>query len=152
MKKHRKPESFIEPISYPGGTSAMRLFISSNLRYPEKALQNRTEGIVVVKTDIDSSGKVISAQVIKSIADGCDEEALRLVKMMKFNPIKHKNGLRVTYHKNININFALRSTTSEQSIEIKINFQPALPKNKPTEGSGVTYTIRIAPGGNQNTH
>ncbi|HNQ13498.1 MAG TPA: energy transducer TonB [Bacteroidia bacterium] len=143
MKKSRKPESFIEPITYPGGNESLRKFIIEHLRYPEKALQNKTEGTVVVKADINAVGKVIAAHVIKSVPDGCDDEALRLVKLMKFNPVKRKSGLRVTYHKNININFALKSTTLEQPVEIKINFQPSASSSQAPSTNPVVYTIKI---------
>ena len=106
MKKERKPEQFIHQPAYPGGTEAMREFVRKNLRYPEEALKNKVEGTVAVAYEIDHKGAVIDAEIKSGLGHGCDEEAMRVVKLLKFAVAKHHN-LRVTFHKTINIHFRL---------------------------------------------
>ena len=106
MKKERKPEQFIHHPGYPGGTDAIREFIRNNLRYPEAAMKNKIEGTVVVAYEIDYQGDVIDTKIKSGIGYGCDEEAMRVVKLLKFGVAKH-HKLRVTFHKTINIHFRL---------------------------------------------
>jgi TonB family protein len=142
MKKHRKPESFIPAPSYPGGNEAMKKFVTQNLRYPKEAFENNIEGTVRVKFDVDMKGNVSKAEVLDGLGHGCDEEAKRLVMLLKFEPTRVR-GVRVVHHKTINIYFRLPPkpaiTYSFKSAE-----KPSA-ENKPgdsTENKG-GYTINI---------
>ena len=76
---------------YTEGNDAMNSFLASNIKYPAKAKENGIKGTVYVSFLIDETGAVVDAKVIKGIGKGCDEEALRVVKMMpKWKP--GKNG------------------------------------------------------------
>jgi TonB family protein len=106
VKSHRKPESFIRQPKYPGGNKAMDDFIKHQMKYPEEALNNRVEGTVSVDIDIDVNGKVTSAKVKHGIGYGCDEEALRLVNLLRFEKKKYQ-GMYVLFHRTVNIHFRL---------------------------------------------
>jgi len=128
----RKPESFIQQPVYPGGNKAMDEFIKKNLQYPEEAMQQKIEGTVAVELDIDVFGTISSAKVKHGIGHGCDEEAIRLVKLLKFQKKKYK-GLFVMFHKTINIHFRLH----EASKPVQFSYQY---KEKPS-GNTFNYTI-----------
>lgn len=81
-------------------------FVKQHLKYPEDAIKNKTEGLVIVIADVDISGKVIDTKIKHGIGHGCDEEARRVVSLMKFESIRLR-GLRAVYHKTINIQFRL---------------------------------------------
>ncbi|HFA49244.1 MAG TPA: energy transducer TonB, partial [Bacteroidetes bacterium] len=106
MKKEAKNKHFIKKPIYEGGPKAMKKLIGENMRYPKEALKNKIQGTVYVKYDIDYKGKVIDAKVIKGIGHGCDEEAIRLAKLLEFSVPKNR-GVRVIFHKNIQIHFRL---------------------------------------------
>ncbi len=106
MKRKTKPESFINKPSYPGGKKALDEFVKSNLRYPEEALKTRVEGSVKIAYDVDVYGEVSNAVVKAGIGYGCDEEALRLVKLLKYEKKKYR-GLHVVFHNVIIIHFHL---------------------------------------------
>ena len=152
MKKSggRKPESFIKQPNYPGGSKAMDQFIKSNLRYPEAAIENKIEGTVAVNLDIDVFGDVIDAKVKHKIGYGCDEEAIRIVKLLKFEK-KRYMGMRVVFHRNLNIHFRLTTASNPpvQSETIKYNYTtkpsvPTTPSERPAkDGGGETYNIQI---------
>ena len=73
----------LDPITYdpefPGGVDSLRSFISRNLKRPSS---HDTTGLVYVRLVIESDGSVSDATVLRSLNKECDEEALRVVKMM----------------------------------------------------------------------
>lgn len=113
MKKEKKPEQFITKPIYPGGFDALKKFVSEQLVYPEEALAHKIQGTVKVAYDIDHKGKVIKTKVIKSVGYGCDEEALRIVRLLKFK-VKNPRRGKIVYHKTINIHFRLKEPLEEK--------------------------------------
>lgn len=67
---------------FHGGEDSLFAFIKNNIHYPENALQNKTEGIVVVQFVIDTNGKVNNISVLKGINEELDKEAIRVVSLM----------------------------------------------------------------------
>lgn len=88
----------------------MRLgkLLEKNIVYPYRARQASVEGIVYVSFIVDTNGKVRNVKTKKGIGFGCDEEAVRVIKMMpKFTPgTQNGNRVRVVY--NVPIAFKLR--------------------------------------------
>src|SRR5690606_180895 len=81
-------------------------FILQNLKYPPAALEEKVEGTVFLRYDIDFKGNVVDVKVLSGIGHGCDEEAVRLVRLLKFEvPKVHK--VKVLFHKNIQIHFKM---------------------------------------------
>lgn len=77
---------------YEGGNEAMYAFINKNLKYPEEAKKNNISGAVLVSFTVLSTGELIDVKVQQGIGYGCDEEAVRIVKLMpKWKPGKHLN-------------------------------------------------------------
>ncbi|MHC1706638.1 MAG: TonB family protein [Bacteroidales bacterium] len=78
-----------EMAEYPGGSLALQEFIRKNMKYPQKAKENSVEGTVLLQLSIAPDGSITEVKVIKGIGSGCDEEAIRLIKMMpKWKPGK----------------------------------------------------------------
>jgi TonB family protein len=67
---------------YPGGTDALLKFIDSNIKYPAEAKQKGVEGKVFVQFIVSKTGDIVGIKVIKGIESGCDDEAVRVCKMM----------------------------------------------------------------------
>jgi len=110
-------------------------FIKNNLHYPEEALQQKIEGTVAVEIDIDVFGAVSNAKVKHGIGYGCDEEAIRLVKLLKFQKKKYQ-GLFVMFHKTINIHFRLH----DASKPVQLAYQ----YKEKQRGNTFTYTIKTS--------
>ena len=146
MKKERKEKNFVKKPVYPGGPSAMKKFVSQNLKYPKSALDNKIEGSVYIRYSIDFKGKVIDTKVISSLGHGCDEEAQRIVKLFKFQ-IDKQHKIRVKFHKNIHIHFRLPKTKSKpQSLSYTYSTstnksEPETDKKPPKSGGSYNYTI-----------
>lgn len=72
----------VEESAVPkGGMPAFYKLASENLRYPAQARRMNVEGKVFVEFVVDKEGKIGSIVVVKGIGAGCDEEAMRIVKL-----------------------------------------------------------------------
>lgn len=67
---------------FPGGDAAMISYLSKNMVYPHKAREINRSGTVYISFVIDRSGNVINTELIRGIGEGCDEEAMRVVRNM----------------------------------------------------------------------
>ena len=112
-------KNFIKKAHYPGGKKALQEFIKSNLKYPEEALKQKIEGDVRVKFKVNSLGKVFEAHIVRGINNGCDKEAIRIVKKLKYQKTSNRK-IRVTTNKKITIRFRLPSKRKKQVI---INYE-----------------------------
>ncbi len=115
MRKEKKEDTFIKPPFYQGGIKAMNELIYNNLKYPKEAAVQKIEGVVIIKYDINHLGNVTDAKVIKSIGYGCDEEALRVVKLLTFEVPKNPRKLKITFHKDIHIHFKFANEKEEKT-------------------------------------
>ncbi len=95
------------PPQYTGGDDARIKFLQSNIKYPEDALKVGIQGTVFVTFVIQSDGAVTHVKILRGIGGGCDEEALRVVKMMPNWIPGMDNGKKVTVQFNLPIKFAL---------------------------------------------
>lgn len=145
MHKPAKDKHFIKQPWYEGGIKALKQFLAQNMRYPEGALAQKVEGTVTVRYDIDYRGEVVDAKILgHTLGHGCDEEAIRLVKALKFK-VEKPRGLRVIYHKTIQIHFKLPQTPAQPAaIQVNYNYVESKKNEKPetnSEGSGYSITI-----------
>ena len=111
-----KKTKFIKQSTYPGGSKALKDFIKNNLIYPENAKKKGVQGDVIVQFKVNSNGDVNSPKIIKGIGYGCNEEALRVVRKLKY-PKKINRKIRVTTYKKLKIKFQL-----PKQQQIKINY------------------------------
>ncbi|TGE24651.1 energy transducer TonB [Hymenobacter aquaticus] len=70
---------------YEGGQEAMYAFIEKELKYPIMARRNRIQGVCIVSFTLNTDGTMSGIKLVKNIGGGCGEEALRVVRLMKFN-------------------------------------------------------------------
>jgi TonB family protein len=71
------PFRFAEP---EGGRNAFKNYLEHQVKYPEEALKNKTEGKVTVKFTVEADGKLTDFAIVKGIGDGCEEELIRLIR------------------------------------------------------------------------
>ncbi|RSK50251.1 energy transducer TonB [Hymenobacter rigui] len=70
---------------YEGGQEAMYAFIEKELKYPIMARRNRIQGQCIVSFTLNTDGTMSGIKLVKNIGGGCGEEALRIVRLLKFN-------------------------------------------------------------------
>ena len=97
-----------EMPKFPGGDSELIKFFSQNLVYPEIAKRAEVEGKVILSFVVDKSGNIVDIKVLKSIGAGCDEEAMRILKIMPVWIPGKQNGNPVFTRINIPVVFKLR--------------------------------------------
>jgi TonB family protein len=107
--------AFKEPVytvvekqpAYPGGDEARIAFLGQNIRYPEQAKKNGVQGKVFVTFVVETDGSISNVKVLRGIGGGCDEEAVRVIKMMpKWSPgLQEGKAVRVQF--NLPIKFTL---------------------------------------------
>ena len=143
-QKRNKEKKFLDLPKYPGGSKAFKRFISDNLLYPEEALEHRVEGDVYIQFKVDNLGNVIDATVTKGLGYGCDEEAIRLVKLLKYERAVNR-GLRVSSTVKTRIRFRI----NKKQVPLKISYETPVKKKKPAEHAEnngkkkINYTITI---------
>ncbi|NVN95051.1 MAG: energy transducer TonB [Bacteroidetes bacterium] len=93
---------------FPGGEAEMKKFLLQNMKYPTMARESGIEGTVFVTFVVSKSGKISSIKILRGIGGGCDEEAIRVIKMMpEWKPGK-QNGQAVPVQFNMPIKFSLQ--------------------------------------------
>ena len=66
---------------FPGGDRAWNDFLIKNMRYPNDAVKNNIEGVVVVMFIVGKDGEVSNIQVVSGPDEGgLREEAIRIIK------------------------------------------------------------------------
>src|SRR5687768_9286425 len=106
MKKVRKDKDFIKAPYFEGGKAALEAHVKKELRYPKEALSAKTEGTVSVRYTVDYKGNVINAHIISPLGHGCDEEALRIVKTLRFK-VPNDGKIKSKYTRKLHIHFRL---------------------------------------------
>ncbi len=139
--KEKKDKHFIKKPYYEGGITAMRAFIKQHLKYPKEALETKTEGTVRVEYTINYKGEVTDAKILTGIGHGCDQEALRLVKLFQFKVPKNNKKLKVVFHKKINIHFKLPKQKPQPKQQIQYTITTSTPSKENKPGGGYHYSI-----------
>ena len=89
LNAHQHPNPLPIAPSYKDGQQAMLDFIKSNVVVPEEVKKSGITITVSVAFTVGVDGKLKDIKVIKMVGMGCDEEALRVVKLMpEWNPGK----------------------------------------------------------------
>ncbi|MBL4716593.1 MAG: hypothetical protein COC01_04840 [Bacteroidetes bacterium] len=130
-----KKKKFLKKQYYPGGQKELDKFIKIHLEYPKEALENKIEGSVQVAYDVNPKGKVFNAKIIRSLGYGCDEEAIRVVNLLRYSDARQR-GMNVKLSTKITIHFKL---PAKPIMQFKYTFKESSNKE---EGSN-TYQIKI---------
>ena len=153
MEKDKKKPRFIRQPEYPGGPKAISQFIYDHLRYPAAALEANVEGTVVLDYDIDYQGNVIATRTLQGIGHGCDEEACRLARLLKFDVPTNRN-MKVTFHQKLRVQFKkppvqapanepLAASTMQVHYTVTpVPPAPTAPADKPVE-QVYSYTVQF---------
>ncbi len=104
-----KPLSFSEvPPAYPGGKDKMIQFLNEQIQYPQLARENEIDGKVYTQFVVNIDGTLSNLKVVRGIGYGCDEEALRIIRLMpQWLPgLHHGRTVPVIYTLPVNFDFS----------------------------------------------
>ncbi|MEP7197856.1 MAG: energy transducer TonB [Saprospiraceae bacterium] len=111
-----KKKNFLPKPEYPGGLKAMSNFISKNLVYPLSAIENKIQGFVSLRLEINYLGVVVQVKVVHGLNEDCDKEAIRLALLLLFK-VGKIHQMKVSYSKNIQIHFNLPKPNESIAIQ-----------------------------------
>lgn len=99
---------------FPDGMKEMMNYLSTNIHYPEAAHKAGIQGRVVVNFIVEADGTISNANVVRSVNEELDAEAIRVVQNMpKWKP-GMQNGKTVRVKYNIPISFRLDSKENQK--------------------------------------
>ena len=85
---------------YPGGAAAWLRYLNKNFRYPEEAIANEIQGVVVVQFIVDKEGVVSDVGAISGPEQGgLREEAVRVIRKSGVWTPAIQNGRKVKSYK-----------------------------------------------------
>jgi len=93
---------------YPGGDEARLNFLRNNIKYPQMAREAGIQGTVYVSFVVEKDGSVTQVKIARGIGGGCDEEAIRVTKMMPKWKAGKQRGKEVRVSYNMPIKFTLQ--------------------------------------------
>lgn len=93
--------------SFIGGNSEMYKFLGKNLKYPSAAQRANIQGKVFLSFIVEKDGSITDIETMKGIGFGCDEEAMRVVKLMPKWIAGKQNGRNVRVKFTIPVFFKL---------------------------------------------
>jgi len=93
---------------FPGGDAARMKFLQENIKYPQMARESGIQGTVYVTFVVEPNGSVSDVRVLRGIGGGCDEEAIRVIKMMPNWKPGQQRGKPVRVQFNMPIKFTLQ--------------------------------------------
>jgi len=97
-----------EMPKFQGSDAALLNFIAQNIKYPPIAIKAGIKGKVIVGFIVERDGSLSDINILKSIGGGCDEEAVRVLKLTgNWNPGK-QNGIPVRVRMTIPFVFSLK--------------------------------------------
>jgi len=91
---------------FPGGQDSLSIFLVKNLKWPSPDFCG--EGRVIVSFIVEQSGEITNKEVVKSLCNLCDKEAMRVVNLMPNWIPPNKNGKPIKSKMFFPINFKLQ--------------------------------------------
>jgi TonB family protein len=104
LKVEKNPE-------FKGGFEAMQKFLRNNIHYPETAKTAGVQGTVFVQFVVTKTGAITNVKILRGIGNGCDEEAIRVVKAMQDWTPGENDGKTVSVMFQIPVKFQLGTSS-----------------------------------------
>lgn len=115
--------SYVEEM--PVCTVSLRKFLGENVKYPDIAKINKTEGRVVVKFIVNEDGYISGCGIKKSLTKECDSEALRVIRIMPVWKPGLQNGKPVKVAFTLPIAFSLDSIAADNTVAKTVDHLPS---------------------------
>lgn len=96
-----------EMPKFPGGDSALYMYLCMNLNYPDAARENEIEGKVFITFTVEKDGSISNIRVLRDIGGGCAQAAVEVVKNMPRWEPGRQRGVAVRTQFTLPIHFQL---------------------------------------------
>jgi protein TonB len=67
---------------FPGGDKALYTFIGQEINYPFYAQRMGIEGKIYIRFVVTKKGNIVDVHIARGIDKGCDNEAIRVIKLL----------------------------------------------------------------------
>jgi protein TonB len=82
-------------VDFTGGMGKFHEFLSKTMKAPAEVSLKKNSGKVMVQFVVEKDGTLTNFKVVQSVSEGCDAEAVRVLKLSpKWKPAQH-NGVKV---------------------------------------------------------
>ena len=120
------------------GFSLTKKIIQNHLIYPQSALDQKKGGKITVFYEVDNEGNATNYRVEKAFDEECAAEAIRLVKMIEWNPA-YSNGKPTSCTDYYDVEFSAKSYKKNEEKNPRL----MLPKQEyPTDNSNTIYDLK----------
>ncbi len=100
--------SVVEEQAHPlDGITEFYNQLSTNMKYPQQARKLGVEGRVFIEFMVDENGELSDFKVIRGIGAGCDEEAMRVIRLLPNWKPGMQDGVAVKSRFNVAVVFKL---------------------------------------------
>lgn len=99
-------EEAVIPV-FPGGEAKLLNYIADSIQYPFVAKRLNTQGKVMIRFRVDTSGKVSDATVIRAVDYFLNKEAVRVVNSMPALTPGTQCGKKINFYVTVPVNFKL---------------------------------------------
>lgn len=84
-------------------------YLQNNLKYPYLAKENRTSGVVYVSFVVERDGSISNINILNDpkVGDGCEEEAIRVIRSAKWYPGEN-NGQPVRVQLSVPVRYQIQ--------------------------------------------
>ncbi|MBX2967604.1 MAG: TonB family protein [Cyclobacteriaceae bacterium] len=97
----------VEQMPLPvGGYQAFYKQLGSSIKYPHRAKRQDTQGKVFVEFVVNSAGEPVNFKIVQGIGNGCDEEAVRVLRQTRWQAGKQR-GVPVNVKMTLPVSFRL---------------------------------------------
>lgn len=104
--KMKEVDNYPKPI-FSSTDVNFNTFVAHNLKYPETAFKQNVSGEVKLRFVVEQSGRISNIKIVNTLGGGTTEEAIRVLKLMKWHPgIKKGKAVRTFMEIEIKFNIA----------------------------------------------
>jgi periplasmic protein TonB len=94
---------------FPGSENALVNFLSSNIKYPSKALRNNIQGTVYCTLIISDSGYVTNVSILQSPSELLSKESIRVIELFPQWTPGVKNNKNINFQYNLPVKFTIKT-------------------------------------------
>lgn len=124
------------------GLEELMKFITDNLQYPETALKDSLEGRVITQFWIDTLGNTYNHKIVRGVREDLDNEALRVVKLLKYDVPAMQRGKPIASAFTLPIIFNMNGTQNFNNPEYS-QFEKTGKYMKENSVRGIFFTFPL---------
>lgn len=92
---------------FPPEKGSLHKFLAKNIQYPPLARENNVQGTVVAEFIVTKQGRIVNIVIKKSLSKECDEEVIRIIKLMPAWIPARRYGSPISFRMILPVSFRL---------------------------------------------